>query len=125
MKKILFFEHLLAFFRYGSLDAKIAGKESFPSLVFESVAGPTTDDHPPFDWETTNIKPIPEFRPIQKFDFKPHNHTWTMNLSGAGDIIRYDEREAFLAKLVWLIIFFFRLSWIALVASAIMGLYFH
>ena len=34
---------------YGSLDAKIASKESFANgLTFTAVAGPTHDQHPPF-----------------------------------------------------------------------------
>ena len=35
---------------YGSLDAKIASKDSFAEggLEFTAVAGPTHDQHPPF-----------------------------------------------------------------------------
>jgi hypothetical protein len=68
------------FARYGSLDAKIASKDSFPSLSFTAVAGPTTDGgrHPPFQWSTTNIDGVPTWRTIDKFDFEPVKKEWTL-----------------------------------------------
>ena len=65
--------------RYGALDAKVASKSSFPSLAFQAVAGPTHDFHTPFEWSSTNLADVPVFRPIDKFDFQPRNHTWAMN----------------------------------------------
>jgi hypothetical protein len=61
---------------YGALDAKIASSSSFPSLSFLAVAGPTHDAHPAFSWSTTNVTPVPKFRPIDTFDFLPFNVTW-------------------------------------------------
>lgn len=73
-------------FRYGALDAKMASKSSFPSLGFLAVAGPTYDEskgQPPFQWSNTNIDGIPDFRPIDRFEFLPFNHTWAMNDASA------------------------------------------
>jgi hypothetical protein len=64
------------FRRYGALDAKIANKDSFPSLAFTAVAGPTHDNFPPFKWSNTDISAIPLFKPIDEFNFSPINHDW-------------------------------------------------
>jgi hypothetical protein len=70
-------------FRYGALDAKVASSSSFPSLEFTAVAGPTHDEHrAPFDWTTTNLSPIPIFRPIDKFDFQPLSKSWSTKRLG-------------------------------------------
>jgi len=65
-----------SFCRYGALDAKIANKESFPSLAFTAVAGPTHDNFPPFKWSNTEISAIPSFKPIDEFNFSPIKHDW-------------------------------------------------
>ena len=62
--------------RYGALDAKIANKQSFPSLAFTAVAGPTHDKFPPFKWSNTDILAIPGFKPIDEFNFSPIKHDW-------------------------------------------------
>jgi hypothetical protein len=64
--------------RYGALDAKVASSSSFPSLEFTAVAGPTHGaGRPPFDWRTTSAGPLPKFRPIEKFDFRPLTTPWS------------------------------------------------
>ena len=65
-------------YSYGALDAKIASGKSFPGLEFTAVAGPTHDNYPPFKWSDTNIKEdaIPNFRPIDEFNFTPSIHRW-------------------------------------------------
>ena len=68
---------------YGALDAKWATKDSFPFLNFTAVAGPTHDRHPPFSWNTTNITDkIPNFLPIETFDFEPFEQKWVLNGGG-------------------------------------------
>ena len=71
---------------YGALDAKVANVDSFPSLEFNAVAGPTHGNFPPFKWsdiskeylQQNNIKsfPIPKFKPIDEFKFYPIKHKW-------------------------------------------------
>ena len=67
---------------YGCLDAKTASKDSMERLEFQAVAGPPHGGQgklQPFQWSTTDVDGIPKFKPIDKFDFSPINHTWTMN----------------------------------------------
>ena len=61
------------------MDAKVANKESFPSLEFTAVAGPTHDEFPPFKWSDTLVTPIPEFKPIDEFNFEPIKYKWDIN----------------------------------------------
>ena len=53
--------------------------EQCPGLEFTAVAGPTHERHPPFQWSKTNLGDVPNFRTIDKFDFKPIRSTWTLN----------------------------------------------
>ena len=79
-----------SFSPYGALDAKVANVDSFPSLEFTAVAGPPHGNFKPFKWsdfpqeylERNNIDsfPIPNFRPIDEFDFKPIMHKWENTL---------------------------------------------
>ena len=71
-------EHFLDLCSYGALDAKASDKTSFPSLEFTAVAGPTHDQHKPFKWSDTNIEGIPDFKPIDEFNFSPVRHKWTL-----------------------------------------------
>ena len=86
-------------FSYGALDAKVASSSSFPSLNFLAVAGPphagdsdNGNSLAPFKWSTTDIDGVPDFKPIDTFDFGPVNHTWVMNTednaSGAAGVTR-------------------------------------
>ena len=61
------------------MDAKIASKDSFPSLEFTAVAGPTHDNFPPFKWSETKVTPVPEFKPIDEFNFEPIKFTWDID----------------------------------------------
>ena len=40
------------------------------------MAGPTHDNFPPFKWSDTSLTPIPEFKPIDEFNFEPIKHKW-------------------------------------------------
>ena len=48
-------------------------------LRFSAVAGPTHDRHPPFQWSTTNLEDVPNFRTIDKFDFEPLRTAWNLS----------------------------------------------
>jgi len=75
-----FTDHMVGHSGYGALDAKVASKESFPSLEFMAVAGPTHGDrHAPFRWSHTNLPNIPAFKPIDEFNFQPIVHKWESN----------------------------------------------
>ena len=64
-------------FSYGAIDGKAASKDSFPGLNFLAVAGPTFNSViPPFRWSDHEGELVPEFRPIETFDFQPFNVTW-------------------------------------------------
>ena len=70
----------------------MASSASFPSLVFQAVAGPTwrgpnnsegLSEMRPFKWSETELEDKPEWRPIDEFNFQAVNHTWVVNVNGA------------------------------------------
>ncbi len=82
----------------------MASSASFPSLVFQAVAGLPWNEEgsmPPFKWSTTTLDKKPKYgntqfppqqnllktnhffsyRPIDEFNFNAINHTWVLNES--------------------------------------------
>ena len=44
-----------------------------------AVAGPTHENFPPFKWSETKVTPVPEFKPIDEFNFEPIKFTWDID----------------------------------------------
>lgn len=67
---------------YGALDMKMVSRRLLKhGQSFIAVAGPTHGPHmPPFSWITTNLTKdyIPQYRPIQVFDFDPFEIDWDL-----------------------------------------------
>ena len=64
---------------YGALDMKFVTAALAKSQKFYAVAGPThSEGLPAFSWKDTNLTSIPDYRPIEVFDFEPSIHDWTL-----------------------------------------------
>ncbi len=74
----------------------MASSSSFPSLVFQSVAGPTwKEEEPemkPFSWSSTHLENKPAWIPIDEFRFEAENHTWTLNVHSGAEGKRTSNR---------------------------------
>eukprot|EP00092_Neocalanus_flemingeri_P103747 GFUD01132790.1.p1 GENE.GFUD01132790.1~~GFUD01132790.1.p1 ORF type:complete len:586 (+),score=132.83 GFUD01132790.1:1-1758(+) len=81
------FDYMVGHQAYGALDMKFVSKKLIKSQQFYAIAGPTHGpDMPPFSWLDTNLTNIPDYTPIQVFDFQPIVHAWTMQ--GINDAIK-------------------------------------
>jgi len=64
---------------YGALDMKFVSARLLPSQQFTAVAGPTHGPTmPPFSWLNTNLTSIPDYRPIEVFNFQPFTTEWSL-----------------------------------------------
>jgi len=73
------FDNMVGHQGYGALDMKFVTKQLLKTQQFYAVAGPTHGpDMPPFSWRDTNLTNIPQYIPIEVFDFQPIVHTWMM-----------------------------------------------
>lgn len=70
---------------YGALDMKFTTRRLAEKGDFWAVAGPTHGpEMPPFSWLNTNLTSIPDYRPIEVFDFQPAVTEWKLyNLMSA------------------------------------------
>jgi len=73
------YDYMVGHQGYGALDMKFVTKQLLKTQQFYAVAGPTHGpDMPPFSWRDTNLTNIPQYIPIEVFDFQPIVHTWMM-----------------------------------------------
>jgi hypothetical protein len=59
---------------------KITSYELIQKFSFVAIAGPTTDQQPPFIWSQSDFdKQVPHIGHPDKWDFKPFIPTWILS----------------------------------------------